>query len=260
MDLRSSPTHGEMSKKSSLEQIDQLQSRLLRLQQAIYKHQRRVVLLFEGADAAGKGGAIRRLTTKLDPRGFRVYPIGPPTEEELSRHYLQRFFRRFPSHGELVVFDRSWYGRVLVERIDRFATEQEWRRAYLEINELEKWLIDDGTIVIKFFLHLSRDEQKQRLIARMQNPDKRWKIGDADLDAYEKFEDYTQAWNDMMSHTDTTACPWQVVAADNKHFARVEVLSRTVDTLGKHLPEYNQQLDPALIKRMKKMFGKEISP
>jgi polyphosphate kinase 2 (PPK2 family) len=257
-DLRDVPTREKLSKSDALKALAELQNQMLRYQQSTFKHGHKIVLVFEGADASGKGGAIKRLTQPLDPRGVRVYPIGAPTPDELREHYLQRFWRRFPRKGELAIFDRSWYGRVLVERVDELTAEASWQRGYEEINELEKWLVDDGVIMLKFFMHISQGEQKKRLLERMRDPVKRWKITDDDLDAYEKWEPYTDAWNDMLAQTHTQDSPWFVIPADNKHAARVSVIRWVVAMLGENLSMYGQKLKPDLVERARQLFGEDI--
>lgn len=205
------------------------QFELLKLQQHMHQTGKRAVLVFEGWDAGGKGGAIRRLVEPLDPRGYVVHAIGAPNQEELSRHYLWRFFTHLPRKGQLVIFDRSWYGRVLVERVENLCTREEWKRAYDELNWFEKLLTDANTPVIKFFLHISKKEQKKRFLERRDNPLKSWKLTQADWDAHEKYKDYFKATNDMLERTDTTHAPWQVIAAERKWHARLAVLE-TVDT------------------------------
>ena len=255
IDLRTVVTHESMSRADSEAQLAELQSQLLAYQHTIFKHQHRIIVVFEGADAAGRGGTIARLTHKLDPRGVYVYPIGAPSSEERTGHYLQRFWRLFPKGGQITIFDRSWYGRVLVERVEQHISEKTWRRAYDEINQLEKWLVDDGTVIIKFFMHLSQKKQKQRLLERMQKPDKRWKLTPADLDAYEQFENYTDAWNDMLAYTNTLHAPWLLIPADNKYAARVSVLTSLLAILADRVPKSSQRLNPALAKRARKLFG-----
>ena len=257
-DLREIETWEDCSKADSVAQLAQLQSQLLRFQQSTFKHGHRIVLVFEGADAGGKGGAIKRLTQTLDPRGYRVFPIGAPDQKELGQHYLQRFWQCFPERGQMAIFDRSWYGRVLVERVDHFAAEADWRRAYEEINVLENWLVNDGVITLKFFIHISKEEQKRRLLERMREPDKRWKITAADLDAHEQWHEYTDAWNDMLAKTNTGHAPWFVIPGDNKHAARVSVLNWLVIMLDQQLQRYGQKLDPQLVARARTLFEEEI--
>ena len=257
-DLRDIETREECSKADSVAQLGELQGQLLRFQQSTFKHGHKIVLVFEGADASGKGGAIKRLTQTLDPRGFRVYPIGAPDSREKGLHYLQRFWERLPDRGQIGVFDRSWYGRVLVERVDQLAPVADWQRAYTEINQMERWLKDDGYIVLKFFMHISQEEGKKRLLERMSSPEKRWKINAADLDAYEQWDEYTTAWNDMLDKTNTAHAPWFVIPGDNKHAARVSVLNWLVIMLGEQLHQYGQKLDPELMQRARTLFQEDI--
>ncbi len=193
--------------------------------------QRSVILVFEGPDAAGKGGAIKRLVEKLDPRAVRVYSTVKPTAEELARHYLWRFWTRLPKRGQIAVFDRSWYGRVLVERVEGFATETEWRRAYREINEFERLLTDDNAIILKFYVHISEDEQLQRFQKREADPLKRWKINDEDWRNRKKWNEHNAAAEEMFERTSTSAAPWHVVPGNSKAHARLETLSAVVETL-----------------------------
>jgi len=222
----------EMPDKDAYEEaLEKVQLRLLRLQQRHYHQRRRAILVFEGWDAAGKGGAIRRLTEKLDPRGVHVWPIGAPTEEEQSRHYLYRFWQKLPAPGTWAIFDRSWYGRVLVERVERFAKKQEWERAYEEINEFEKMLADDGAVIVKLFLHISKKEQLRRFHEREENPYKRWKIGDDDWRNRKKWNKYERAIDDMFEKTTTRDAPWTAIAGERKWYARVSVCRTVADAL-----------------------------
>lgn len=213
------------------DRLKKAQFRLLKLQQHMHQTGKRAVLVFEGWDAGGKGGAIRRLVEPLDPRGYVVHPVGAPNDEELARHYLWRFFSRMPKAGQLVVFDRSWYGRVLVERVENLTPKPAWKRGYDEINSFEKLLDDDGTPVIKFFLHITKKEQKKRFVERRDNPLKSWKLTQADWDAHEKYKDYYKAIDDMLEMTDTTHAPWHVVPGVRKWYARVSVLEMAAGRL-----------------------------
>ncbi len=206
------------------EHLKKWQLRLLKLEQALRNKDLAVLVAFEGWDAAGKGGAIKRLTEVLDPRGYKVYSICAPTEEEKSRHYLWRFWSRVPRDGELVSFDRSGDGRVLVERVEGFATEDEWQRAYDELNCFEEQLRTDGTVVIKFWLHISKQEQLKRFRERQANPFKQWKIGPDDWRNRRKWDKYVVAAEEMFARTDTPGCPWHIVAGEHKWWARVEVV------------------------------------
>ena len=166
------------------------QKNLAHLQKACYHNGHPVIILLEGWDASGKGGAIRRMTEKLDPRSCKVHPIAAPSPDEINEHYLQRFWRKIPPRGHIAIFDRSWYGRVLVERIEELVSREKWLRAYDEINNFEQLLTDDGFIVVKFFLHISQDEQRRRYLERLGNPEKHWKLTDEDLRNRLKAEDY----------------------------------------------------------------------
>lgn len=196
-----------------------------------YLERRPVVLVFEGWDAAGKGGAIRRVTAPLDPRAYVVHPIGPPEGEDARRHYLHRFWRRLPEAGRLAIFDRSWYGRVLVERVEGFAQRGEWKRAYDEICDFEQQLVAYGTVILKFWMHVSSDEQLRRFREREADPRKRWKLTDEDWRNRERRDDYHAAVEMMLQRTHTREAPWNVIAGDDKRFARVEVLKTIVEGL-----------------------------
>lgn len=207
------------------------QRRLLALQQSIYRERRRAIVAFEGWDAAGKGGSIRRLTERLDPRGFSVWAIGRPREDEQGRHYLWRFWQRLPVPGEIAVFDRTWYGRVLVERVEGLASKPEWRRAFDEINDFERLLVADGIPVVKIFLHITKGEQLRRFRERRRNPWKHWKIGPEDWRNRRRRKDYHRAIDEMLKRTDTKAAPWTVIAANAKWYARTEALRTVADAL-----------------------------
>jgi AMP-polyphosphate phosphotransferase len=206
-----------------------VQSQLRALQIELAERRRPIMIVYEGWDAAGKGGNIVRLTERLDPRFFTVYGIGKPTQEELDRHYLWRFWTKIPARNHLVILDRSWYGRVLVERVEGFATEAEWCRAYGEINAFEKLLIDDGMLIIKFWLHISREEQLLRFERRLQDPAKRWKMNDEDWRNRAKWPQYEAAVEDMLRLTHTEVAPWVVVEGNDKRWARIKVLRTVVE-------------------------------
>jgi AMP-polyphosphate phosphotransferase len=204
--------------------------------------------VFEGWDAAGKGGAIRRLTEKLDPRGFHVWPIGAPTAPEQGRHYLYRFWTKLPEPGLVAIFDRSWYGRVLVERVEGLAKKSEWKRAYEEINEFERMLVDDGVRVVKVFLHITPDEQLRRFAERLNNPHKRWKLTEADIESHLHWKDYADAVEDMFDETSTKAVPWTAIFADKKWIARVKVLEAVTDALADGVDLKPPPMDPKVKK------------
>jgi polyphosphate kinase 2 (PPK2 family) len=224
-----------LEQKSYDRELKELQARMHLIGLEVYRQQRPVALVFEGWDAAGKGGAIKRLTEKLDPRGYIVHAIAAPTGEEKAHHYLYRFWRRLPARGEIAIFDRSWYGRVLVERIEGFARDDEWQRAYAEINEFERQLVEFGTIVCKFWLHISPDEQLRRFEARQNVSYKAWKLTDDDWRNREKWPRYEQAIDEMLLRTSTPAAPWTVVESEDKRFARIKVLRTVVRRLEEEL-------------------------
>ncbi|MCA9752720.1 MAG: polyphosphate:AMP phosphotransferase [Gemmatimonadetes bacterium] len=209
-----------------------LQGKVARLSRKARRRGIATVLVFEGGDAAGKGGAIRRVTQALAARDSRVTPIAAPTEEERRYHYLWRFWRALPRAGRVQIFDRSWYGRVLVERVERFASEAEWRRAYDEINDFEEQLVGAGIRLVKFWLEVSEQEQLRRFQARENTPYKQYKITDEDWRNRGKRDQYAEAVAEMVARTSTPAAPWTLVNADDKHHARLVVLRRVVDVLG----------------------------
>ncbi len=211
--------------------LKEAQLRLLNLQRELSETKRSLIIVFEGPDAAGKGGAIKRATERLDPRLLRVHSVVKPTEEEHQRHYLWRFWTKIPKHGHTVIFDRSWYGRVLVERVEGFASDKEWKRAYGEINEFERQLTDDGTIFQKFYLHISKEEQLFRFKRRESDPYKHWKINDEDWRNRRKWDEHNAAAEDMFEKTSTDLAPWCVVAANYKWQARVKVARQIAETL-----------------------------
>lgn len=215
--------------------ITKAQLQLLLLQRHLYENKREAVLVFEGWDAAGKGGSIRRVCERLDPRGYVVHPISAPTADEKAVHYLQRFWNRLPGPGRIAMFDRSWYGRVLVERVEKFAAKPDWKRAYDEINMFEKLLTNDGVPVLKFFLHISKKEQAKRFKEREEDPFKKWKITPEDYRNREKWDEYEEAIDDMFEKTSTDHAPWTVVAANHKWHARVAVAEACVEQLSKAL-------------------------
>lgn len=193
------------------------------------------VLAFEGWDAAGKGGAIRRVTRALDAGHFRIAPIAAPTEEELAHHYLWRFWQRLPRAGAVQIFDRSWYGRVLVERVEGYASPAEWRRAYSEINDFEEQLVDHGMVVAKFWLHISDEEQLRRFEARADTPFKQYKLTDEDWRNRDRRHDYEVAVHDMVERTSTIDAPWHLVSAEDKRWARVQIVETVADALERSL-------------------------
>ncbi|WP_298483242.1 hypothetical protein [uncultured Chloroflexus sp.] len=212
-------------------ELKQLQAKLYLLGLQVYHQKRPVVFVFEGWDAAGKGGAIQRLTAELDPRAYTVHAIAAPAGDDKARHYLYRFWRRLPPRGQFAVFDRSWYGRVLVERVEGFARPDEWRRAYAEINQFERQLVDFGAIIAKFWLHISPEEQLRRFTERQNVPYKAWKLTDEDWRNREKWPLYLEAADEMLLRTSTPFAPWTIVEAEDKKYARIKVLRTALNVL-----------------------------
>lgn len=229
----------DLSKKLDREtyekKLDELQKKLTLLHSEIYAKRIPVVLAFEGWDAGGKGGAIKRLTRALDPRGYTVNPTSSPNDIERAHHYLWRFWTRMPKDGHIAIFDRTWYGRVMVERIEGFCTTQEWQRAFKEMNQMEQQLVNHGAIVIKFWMHIDKEEQERRFKERQETPEKQWKITDEDWRNREKWELYEQAVDEMMVRTSTVNAPWVIVEGNDKLYARIKVLETVVDALEKRL-------------------------
>lgn len=230
--LASTDLGRSLSARTYSRRLTALQRTLQAFSHPIRTEPRSVVFVFEGWDASGKGGAIRRLTAPLDPRSYVVHPIAAPEGEDARRHYLYRFWRRLPEAGRVAIFDRSWYGRVLVERVEGFATRDEWQRAYGEIRDFERHLTDAGVVLFKFLLHISPEEQLSRFRSRETDARKQWKLTDEDWRNRERWDDYTEAMETMLAETHTPDAPWTVVAGDCKRHARVQVLQTVVDRLG----------------------------
>lgn len=237
------------------EQLIRHQVALSQLAYQVYVQKRPVVIVFEGWDAAGKGGAIKRLTERLDPRGYVVYPIAAPAGEDKTHHYLYRFWRRLPERGQIAIFDRSWYGRVMVERIEGFCTEAEWKRAYREINQFERQLVDFGAIIFKFWMHISKDEQLRRFEERQGTPYKAWKLTAEDWRNREKWEQYEIAVEEMLLKTSTVTAPWTIVEGNDKAWSRIRVLKTVVDTLSKEL-DYQPDILAAKAEKTSKKASK----
>ena len=216
-------------------QLKQYQLELLNMQLQLREKKNSVILVMEGPDAAGKGGAIKRVGERLDPRLVRVYSIVKPTIEEYGHHYMWRFWNKLPARGEMAIFDRSWYGRVLVERVEAFCSEEEWKRAFREINEFERSLSDSGAIFIKLFLHISKDEQLGRFKRREADPYKHWKISDEDWRNRRHWNEHIEAAEDMFEKTNTEQAPWTVIPANFKWYARVKTLKTVCERISKAL-------------------------
>ena len=228
------------------QQLLDCQLRLRELAHLLYVRRRSLVVVVEGWDAAGKGGAIRRVTEKIDPRGYQVYSIGPPEGEDKSHHYLWRFWRRLkpPEDKQILIFDRSWYGRVLVERVEGFASEEEWRRAYREINDFERQLTNSNMLLVKLWFQISPDEQLRRFEAREQTPHKRWKLTEEDWRNRDKWSLYEEAVVDMLQKTSTLTAPWTIVEGNDKYWERVKTQRTLIQVLEAALePEPQEQLN-----------------
>jgi polyphosphate:AMP phosphotransferase len=230
VDLSLSVPRDEYRKK-----LDEKQDRLRLLEHELYMHRRPVVILFEGWDAAGKGGNIRRLVQNLDPRGYEVVPVAAPNDVEKAHHYLWRFWRQIPKAGHITIFDRTWYGRVLVERVEGFCSEAEWKRAYREINEMEQHLTNFGAVLVKCWLHIDPAEQLRRFREREKTPHKRWKITDEDWRNRQKWDAYKAAVEEMLFRTSTPCAPWTIVESNCKLWARLKVLDTVIDAIEKKL-------------------------
>ncbi len=225
--------HEQIDEEDYKHKLKQEQIKLLELQRSLEQTERSLVIVLEGPDAAGKGGAIKRVVERLDPRVVRVYSIIKPTEEEFRHHYMWRFWTKLPGDGDVAIFDRSWYGRVLVERVEGFATEDEWRRAYREINEFEKTLTDAGTVIVKFYLHITKDEQLERFKKRESDPLKHWKISDEDWRNRKKWDEHNLAAQEMFARTSMPNARWHVFGANYKRWARLKVVKTVVKALEK---------------------------
>jgi len=207
------------------------QTELERIHNAMYMQRLPAAMVFEGWDAAGKGGAIKRTVNPLDPRGYKVAPYGAPNDIEKAHHYLWRFWNEVPKAGHITVFDRSWYGRVMVERVEGFCSPDDWKRAFAEINDFEKQLVDSGIVLMKFWLHIDPDEQLRRFELRTNTPEKQWKITDEDWRNREKWDMYLEAVDEMLTKTSTDYAPWTIVEAVDKPFARIKVIETVKDRL-----------------------------
>lgn len=221
------------------EELERYQQRMREVQFKLYEKKMPLLLVYEGMDAAGKGGNIKRTRVNLDPTGYTINATSAPTEIELAHHYLWRFYTNVPRSGHISFFDRSWYGRVLVERIEGFATNKEWKEAYQEINHFEKSLVHSGVIIVKIFLSLDKDEQLKRFETREDDPDKNWKLTDEDWRNRDKWDKYIEASEEMIFNTNTSEAPWYVIPGNDKRYARVEALRRIVEFCERRLNEDN---------------------
>ena len=229
------PLDKEIPEEEYKKELKDLQARLSELHNRLYRQKIPVIIAYEGWDAAGKGGNIKRITGALDPRGFEVHPIASPEPHEKARHYLWRFWKRLPKTGHIAIFDRTWYGRVMVERLEGFCSENDWQRAYNEINEFERELSDWGAVIIKFWVQIDKDTQLARFTDRQNTPEKQWKITDEDWRNREKWDLYEDAVNEMLAKTNTAYAPWHVLESNDKKYARIKALKIVIDAIEKAL-------------------------
>jgi len=248
------PYHGHYKR-----DLAALQKRLDRILVAHILHGRRAVIMFEGWDAAGKGGIIQRLSADWDPRHYEVWPIAAPTAREKAHHFLWRFRNVLPGPGEITIFDRSWYGRVLVERVEGYATESEWRAGYDEINAFEDELSDDGVTLIKLFVHVTQKAQDKRLRDRVRDPWKRWKTGKEDFRNRARRSDYLAAMHDMFARTDLPQAPWRVIDGNDKKAARIAALTIIADILENAVPMDPPALEPDIAALARDQLGMRIT-
>lgn len=245
----------KLGKKSYATKLARLQRQLAEVQQAYLFSGDKAVLVFEGWDAAGKGGAIRRISAALDPRSFKVWPIGAPRNYYLDRHYMVRFMERLPPAGAISAFDRSWYGRVLVERIEELTPAQRWQDGYREIRHFERMLADDGIRLVKLFFHISPDEQLARFGERLRNPFKRWKLTYEDFRNRSRWDDYAAAIDQMFAETSTEFAPWTVISANNKRHARIAAMQQILDVLTPGVDLGPPELDHRVLHEAGNHFG-----
>jgi polyphosphate kinase 2 (PPK2 family) len=234
--------------------LQKLQKKLMKIQQAYLLSGRSAVLIFEGWDAAGKGGTIRRISSAMDPRSFKVWPISAPRDYYLERHYLTRFVERLPPKGAITVFDRSWYGRVLVERVEDLTPKERWKAAFDEINAFEKMMIDDGVRIVKIFMHITPDEQLARFERRLLNPVKRWKLSYEDFRNRKRWPEYEEAIEEMLAKTTKKHAPWCLIPANDKKFARIEAITEVVNQLSRGVDLSPPKLDAAVLEEANNHF------
>ncbi len=225
----------ELTDEEYRKKLKKLQKELAELHNKIYRKKIPVIIAYEGWDAAGKGGNIKRVASALDSRGYEVFPIASPSPEEKNRHFLWRFYKRLPKTGHIAIYDRTWYGRVMVERLEGFCSENDWQSAYNEINEFEKDLTDWGAIVIKFWVQIDKDTQLERFTLRQNTPEKQWKITDEDWRNREKWDLYETAVDEMIAKTSTEYAPWFVLESNDKKYARIKALETIIDEIKKKL-------------------------
>jgi polyphosphate kinase 2 (PPK2 family) len=235
-----------LGKKEYKQLMPGLRNRLYALQKASWDAKIPVVIIFEGWDAAGKGTSIRALTARLDPRGFKLYPIRAARTYEKKHPWLWRYWQKLPGRGEWAIFDRSWYGRILVERVDGLTPEEEWRRAYRDIVDFERTIADDGCLIIKFWLHISKPEQKKRFKKLIQDPLTAWQVTAEDWDHHSKYDDYVLAVEEMLEHTITEWGPWTIVEATDRQYTHVKIFQTIIAALEERLADIPGALPPAM--------------
>ena len=228
----------ELPKEKYKQVISPLQHRLFRLQRACWEEDLATLVVFEGWDAAGKGTTIRKLTQKLEPRGFALHAIREPRTAEMQLPWLWRFWLKLPNWGQMAIFDRSWYGRVLVRRVEGLVDERQWRRSYRDIVSFERALVDDRYTLVKFFLHISKEEQRQRFEKLESNPKTAWQVEPEDWEHHENYDEYRMAVEEMLQHTETEWGPWTLIEATNRYWTRVRVLETLIDAMTAHLENF----------------------
>jgi len=249
----------ELDREAYEARLLELQHQLELVQAAYINQGLKAAIAVEGWDAAGKGGLIKRLVAPLDPRFTKTWSIAAPSGEELARHYLWRFWQRLPAKREIAIFDRSWYGRVLVERVDTLTPDPVWKRAYDEINDFEALLAADGTRIVKLFLHVTQEEQDKRLLERLQTPWKRWKTGLDDFHNRSQRAAYMEAYHDMFDFCSTHGAPWTVIEANDKKHARIKGIETVIETLSEGVELAYPDLSDAVRKVAEKALGKKVN-
>jgi polyphosphate kinase 2 len=247
-----------LTKKQYLKEEQRLQDELVAFAEWIRTTGRRVLVLFEGRDTAGKGGTIKRITAQTNPRTVRIVALPAPTDRERGQWYFQRYVEQLPSAGEIVIFDRSWYNRAGVERVMQFCTEEQYQLFARQVPDLERMLIDEGIVLVKYWLSLSDEEQRRRFQARIDNPSKRWKLSPMDLEAQARWVDYAEAKDAMFAFSDTPESPWWVIDADDKRSSRLNVMSHLLSTLPYQEPEFTSIELPPLQHRAYERPPKDI--
>lgn len=253
--LKDADMNLRLDKDTYEKKLIELQRKLAQIQQAYLFSGRSGVIVLEGWDAAGKGGTIRRVSAALDPRSFKVWPIGAPRRYYLARHHLLRFMERLPPSGAITAFDRSWYGRVLVERVEKLTPKERWQAAYREINDFERMIVDDGTRLVKLFFHITPEEQLARLEERVKNPLKRWKLSYEDFRNRSHWSEYSEAIDEMFDKTSTNVAPWHLIPANNKKYARIAAMKEIIGCFGKGIDLNPPTLDESVLAEARKHFN-----